>query len=128
MPQPLAQDHKEWALQVSAIAANTTDLSHLAAHGVRLGEVLVLARELTTEQANLTAKKQDVSKRLQAVMDEGRKLSAFLKVGVKQFYGNRSEKLVEFGLQPFRSRPRTQLLFGPDGKPLKPSAQEEKQA
>lgn len=31
-------------------------------------------------------------------MDEGRKLSAFLKAGVRQHYGNRAEKLVEFGL------------------------------
>lgn len=31
---------------------------------------------------------------------------AFVNAGVRQYYGNRSEKLVEFGLQPLRGRPR----------------------
>lgn len=119
MSQPMFKDHQEWALQVASVAANEQDLAHLAAHGVRLGGLLILAKELTIEQANLTARKQEVSKRLAEVMKEGRTLSAFLKAGVKQHYGNRAEKLVEFGMQPFRSRARVVQLLGPDGKPLK---------
>ena len=38
------------------------------------------------------------------LLEEGLKLATFLRVGVRQHYGNRSEKLVEFGFQPFRSR------------------------
>jgi hypothetical protein len=64
--------------------------------------------------------KQEVSRRLAELMQEGNKLVTFLDAGVKQQYGNRAEKLVEFGLQPFRSRPRLGQV-GPDGKPLKPS-------
>ena len=37
-------------------------------------------------------------------MVQGRKLATYLRVGLKQNYGNRSEKLVEFGLQPLRIR------------------------
>jgi hypothetical protein len=32
--------------------------------------------------------------------------------------GNQSEKLVEFGVKPFRSAPRVRLV-GPDGQPVK---------
>lgn len=42
-------------------------------------------------------------------------------VGKREHYGNRAEKLVEFGLRPFRSQPRVRLV-GPDGKPVKRGA------
>lgn len=42
----------------------------------------------------------------------------FLGTGVRQHYGPEAEKLVEFGVQPFRSAPRIRLV-GPDGKPVK---------
>jgi len=75
---------------------------------------------LTTEQANLTAKKQDVSKRIADLAREGNALVNVLDVTLRQHYGNRAEKLAEFGLQPFRSRPRI-VRVGPDGKRLKPT-------
>jgi len=48
-------------------------------------------------------------------------LSAFLDAGVKQHYGNRAEKLAEFGLQPLRRRPRAQQTE-PVGAPVEPPA------
>ncbi len=42
-------------------------------------------------------------------------------LAVKEHYGNRSEKLVEYGVQPFRRKPRTRRV-GPDGQPLKGKA------
>jgi hypothetical protein len=52
----------------------------------------------------LTAKKQEVSKRLEVLVTDGRQLAAFLRAGVKQHYETRSEKLSAFNLQPFRGR------------------------
>jgi hypothetical protein len=57
-------------------------------------------KELAALQASLAAAKQEASKRIAELMSEGQKLMAFLDSGIKQHYGNRSEKLVEFGLQP----------------------------
>jgi hypothetical protein len=37
--------------------------------------------------------------------------------GIREHYGTRSEKLVEFGQQPFRSQPRIKLI-GLDGQPV----------
>jgi hypothetical protein len=127
MPRTYAEDQKRMELRNKALAANASELPHLEAKRTRLDELLIEVKSLTAEQASLASRKQDVSKRLAEVMQEGKTLVAFLDVGVKQHFGNRSEKLVEFGMQPFRGRPRL-LLVGPDGKPLKPPAAEKEMA
>jgi hypothetical protein len=127
MPRSYAEAEKKMELRNKALAANAPELPHLEPKRLRLNDVLVEVRSLTAEQASLTARKQEVSKRLAELMQEGVTLVAFLDLGVKQQYGNRAEKLVEFGLQPFRGRPRL-ILVGPDGKPLKPPAAEKEMA
>ena len=109
---------KRLQLRSTALAANHEELSQLELSRVRIDEVLDEVKELTAQQASLAAAKQEVSKRLAERMREGESLLAFLDVGVRQHYGNRSEKLVEFGLQPFRPQPRIRLV-GPDGEPVK---------
>jgi len=91
-----------WKLLSTSLAANSKDLPHLEAHRVELADTLTKTEELTTQIAALTASKQEASKQLEVLMVGGRKLATYLRVGVKQNYGNRSEKLVEFGLQPLR--------------------------
>jgi hypothetical protein len=95
-----------WERLTTSMAANAAQFPNLEEERTGLVRILTQARELTVEQAALTASKQDVSKRLETLLAEGRKLATFLRVGVKQKLGNRSEKIVEFGLQPFRSRSR----------------------
>jgi hypothetical protein len=87
-----------------ALIANAADIPHLEAPRIRLESITTEAGDLLTQQAALAASKQDVSKRLQALIAEGRQLAAFLRMGVKQRYGTRSEKLAAFHLQPFRGR------------------------
>jgi hypothetical protein len=95
-----------WQGLAASLEVNTADLQHLEAHRARLAELLKRAQALSSQQAALTASKQEVSKELLGVIAEGRKLATFLRVGVKQQYGTRAEKLIEFGLQPFRGRRR----------------------
>jgi hypothetical protein len=95
-----------WQELATSLEVNTADLQHLESHRGRLAELLKRAQALSNQQAALTASKQEVSKELLGVIAEGRKLATFLRVGVKQHYGNRAEKLVEFGLRPFRTRRR----------------------
>jgi predicted secreted acid phosphatase len=118
MAQSYAEDRKKMDLRCTALAANAADFPNLEPKRMRLNEVNAEASSLTAEQASLAARKQEVSKRLAVIMKEGNKLVAFVDVCVKEKYGNRAEKLVEFGLQPFRGRPRI-VLVGPDGKRLK---------
>jgi hypothetical protein len=100
--EPFGQTVTGWHQLSTSLEANAADLSHLESRRVRLAELFKLAQDLNSQQAALTASKQEVTKRLQEVLDEGRKIATFLRVGVKQHYGRRSEKVVEFGLRPFR--------------------------
>ena len=109
---------KKMELRSKAIAANLVEVPHLEAPLVRLDAMTVELKDLTVQQASLTAAKQEVSKRIAELFQAARKLLTFLDVAVKEHYGNRSEKLAEFGLQPFRSAPRVRLV-GPDGVPLR---------
>ena len=94
----------QWAQLSAALAGNTGDIPHLENHRQLLDGLLAAAQALSTEQATHAAAKQDVSKQLQDVLNQGQKLATFLRTGIRQHFGNRSEKLVEFGLQPFRGR------------------------
>ena len=47
--------------------------------------------------------------------EEVTRLTAIVDAFKRAMFGRRSEKLVEFGLQPARSRPRL-VFVGPDGK------------
>lgn len=86
--------------------SNTGDVTHLEMHLDKLGTFLTQVDEIEKQQAALTASKQEASKQLRALLTDGTKVATFIKAGLREHYGNRAEKLVEFGLQPFRGRPR----------------------
>lgn len=108
-------------LRSKALAANIEKIPQLEAALARIDALVALLRELIAEQARLTAARQETSKRIAELMEEAQRLMTYVDLGVKHAYGNRSEKLVEYGVKPFRSKPRTQRV-GPDGKPLKRKA------
>jgi hypothetical protein len=113
-----AETQKKMELRGKALAANSEELPHLEMPRTRLDGLTSELKDLTAQQASLTAGKQEVSKRLSGLVQAAQKLLTFLDTGVKEHYGNRAEKLVEFGIQPFRSAPRVRLI-GPDGLPVK---------
>ena len=95
-----------WESLLASLVANGGDFPQLEMYRQQLAAILAQARQATLEQAAMAASKQDASQRLKSLLAEGRKLATFLRGGVRQRYGNRAEKLVEFNLQPFRGRPR----------------------
>jgi hypothetical protein len=95
-----------WERLLASLEANTQDFPQLEVYRARLASMLQTVRESASQQAAMAASKQEASQRLQAMLVEGRKMATFLRNAVKRQYGDKSEKLVEFGLQPFRSRPR----------------------
>lgn len=105
-------------MRSKALAANSAELPQLEVTRGKVDSMLVQLKDLRAEQASLTAAKQEVTRRLVALLNEGQKLLTFVDAGIRAHYGTRSEKLVEFGLQPFRSQPRIRFI-GPDGQPLK---------
>ena len=123
MPNTTGQTLSGWQELASSLSANAADIPHLEGHRAQLTDLLKQAQDLTTQQAALTASKQEATKKLQGVMDEGKKVASFLRAGVRQRYGSRAEKLVEFGLRPFRglrqkkSDPSTPEVKPPASKP-----------
>jgi hypothetical protein len=88
----------------SALEANAEDLAHLDGARLRLAEILGEAEGIVQQQAALTAGKQEASRKLKVSLVEGQRLASGLRSFLQQNYGIRSEKLAEFGLQPFRGR------------------------
>jgi hypothetical protein len=107
-----------WQELTTSLAANAADLPHLEGHRVQLAEMLKQAQDLATQQAALAASKQDASKKLLGVLDQGKKIASFLRAGVKQHYGTRAEKLTEFRMRPFRGRTKAAAAKPPaEGPP-----------
>jgi hypothetical protein len=101
--------------------ANPEDFKTLEAYRAKLKSMLDTARESSAHQTAMDAPKQEATKSLQALLVEGRKLAAFLRGGVKQRYGDRSEKLVEFGLSPVRPKAKAKADQKPPATPPTPS-------
>lgn len=91
---------------LEALNANAPEIPHFDPFRDQLASMLDEMRTLMAQQDALAASKQTVSKRIQAIHEDGTKLVKFLRRMVLQHYGKWNEKLVEFGAQPFRGRPR----------------------
>ena len=110
---------QELELRLKALEANIAELPQMEVTKQKVAVTLTDLKDLSAKQASLTATKQEVTKRLVERTSDAQKLLTFVDAGIREHYGTRSEKLVEFGRQPFRSQPRLKLV-GPDGKPVKP--------
>jgi hypothetical protein len=98
---------EDWGHLQERLAANATDLAHLEVLRTQLGTVMEQARQMAATQAAQRAAKQQASKSLKSAIIEGDRLASLLRAAVKQHYGPASEKVAEFGVQPFRGRKRT---------------------
>jgi hypothetical protein len=100
----------EWRKVEVATAANAADLPGAAVQHAALVNVIGEVDKILAEQAVFQANKQVSSQRLQTLVNQGGKLSTVLKAIAKQHYGHGNDKLVEFGIQPLRSRPKPTVV------------------
>ena len=91
-----------WDQMASSLTANNDQVAHLEVSLPGLRERSQRARSLYAQYAAMRAAKQEIWRELQQVLEEGDATMRYLKEGVRAHYGKRSEKLVEFGVQPFR--------------------------
>jgi hypothetical protein len=110
-----------------ALSANSGELPHLEGSRALFTALLTQAQEVAAQQAALTASKQEASKQLKTFLVEGERMATMLQLGVKQHYGIRSEKIAEFGLQPFRGRkakpaPEPESPASPEAQPTAPAS------
>ncbi|HKI05511.1 MAG TPA: hypothetical protein VKK31_26250 [Thermoanaerobaculia bacterium] len=88
----------------ASMEAKIGEIPHLEPSRVHFGQILSRAQDLIRQQAAVTAEKQTLTQQLQVSLIDGQRLASMLRKGLQQHYGIRSEKLTEFGLQPFRGR------------------------
>jgi len=112
----------DWEKLNTMMGANSADLAHLEATRARFEILLNQARDAAARQATFTAGKQDASQQLRTFIVEGDRLANLLRRAVKQHYGIRSEKIAEFGMQPFRGRTRKVKALPDEGQPPAPAA------
>ena len=94
----------EWQRLSTALQVNQTELPELENQTAQFETLLSQAEDLFQSQASFAASKQRASQQLTALMTECQRLATVLRFSLKQHYGPGSEKLTEFGLQPFRGR------------------------
>ena len=111
----------DWQWSLNTFAANAADLAHLETSRAKLEGIFQKAQEVATQQAALTASRQDLSQQMKKLILEGQRVISVLRVSLKDHYGPRSEKLAEFGLQPFRGRkPKSKPETEPGAETLGP--------
>jgi hypothetical protein len=94
----------EWQRLQTAMQVNGPELTHLETQRAQFDILLGQTDDLFQAQAAFAASKQKASQELAALVSECQRLATVLRFSLKLHYGPRSEKLVEFGIQPFRSR------------------------
>lgn len=94
----------DWQRLLAYLAAHSAELPHLDVSRGKLDGLLNQVEAVTKRQALLNAGKQEASRQLKTLMTDGQRLATLLRSSLKEHYGVRSEKLLEFGLQPFRGR------------------------
>lgn len=106
-----------WEAMHTAMAANAEEFPHLQDRMERLAGYLERARDFVVRHEKVAAERRTVSRELRELIREGEKLTTFLRTGLKEHYGNRNEKLIEFGVEPLRRRPRVSKPADTEPKP-----------
>jgi hypothetical protein len=89
-----------------ALAAKAEETQELAASRATFDAKVTLIHGLVQQQATLTADKQEVTRQFQEALIEAQRQATVLRAALRFHYGPDSERLVEFGLQPFRGKRR----------------------
>jgi hypothetical protein len=84
--------------------ANKEQLPQLEPFRQKLGDIVTRSLDVSKQQATFTASKQQASKELRQFLTEGQRVADVIRTVVRDHFGPREEKIVEFGVQPFRGR------------------------
>jgi hypothetical protein len=74
-------------------------------------------QELLKQRDYHEARKQEISRRIDVVLPQGRKEASLLRGMLKEHYGPDNEQLVAFGIQPFRGKKRRKKDDAPSTAP-----------
>jgi hypothetical protein len=106
-----------WVELLTALDQNGEELAQLDLPKQRLQTITDQIKAFAAEQAAMTASKQQATQRVEFLLAQGRKLATMLRTSVREHYGNRNQKIAEFGLQPLRTRPGSAATVNPMPQP-----------
>ncbi len=105
-----------------ALAGKAAETPQLEGHRAIFGGMVSRVHGFAQQQAELTASKQDITQQFQEELIEAQRLATALRAALKSHYGPDSERLVEFGIQPFRGKNRKRKE--PPPPPVEATAEE----
>lgn len=97
---------RDWEVLLTKVDANKADLPFIEDYRTQLEAELNGAKETIEKQTAMQASFQNETRNLEKFLERGKALAVNIRAGVVTRYGNRSEKLIEFGMRPVRSRRR----------------------
>jgi hypothetical protein len=106
---------------LSTIEANAGELAYLDPQRQRLAAMIEGTKDALYRQGTFKGQSQQATRDMEAFVLEGRELVTRLRNGVRSQYGTKTEKLVEFGLQPRRPR-RAKAAKAPETAPPSPTS------
>jgi hypothetical protein len=89
-----------WQSLVDNLAPKLGELPHLAADHAALAALLPKARELQSSQEAAVAQLRDVNRQRAEMLRQGIQLGKSLGHGLKQAFGETSQKLLQYGVKP----------------------------
>lgn len=109
MPNPtsIPDITDDWQQLLGAYVANASELQSVEALSRQLTETLTQVQEYGLQEKARRADRQQFTKLRQETIQRGKEIASRLRAGIKAVYGGKSEKLVEFGISPFRRRVRS---------------------
>jgi hypothetical protein len=105
---------------LAATVANNSLLPNIDEQRLPLQAALSEFKEISFRQQNLTADRQKSTQDLRAVLAQVRDLTIQLRAAIRSKLGVRTEKLVEFNVQPLRKRTRSPKTPTPAPLPENP--------
>jgi hypothetical protein len=118
---------KEWEILLTAVDVNRTALASLEEFRAGLEEELAGFKESVAKQAMMKAEVQQSTRDLEGFLARGTEMAVRLRGGIRSKYGQRAEKLTEFGMKPLRTRKKPPEP-PPEGPPDPPPVVESKPA
>jgi hypothetical protein len=103
-----------WDEVSAAVEAHAAELPHMEMVRPELQGLIEEALSLAAQLNALRASKQQARKRLLQVIRLGQGMVDVMRTAARQRFGPDSEILAEFGVQPFRGRPRASQSETPD--------------
>jgi hypothetical protein len=129
-----AEFFRGWERLSEKVLANKDDLAQLEPYRAQLEAELAGAKEANSRQVFHQAEASQATRDLEGFLGRGNDLAVRINDGIRFTYGNRAEKLKEFGLNPRRPRKNRSAeksaakAKGKEKEPAKEKQEEEKPA